>query len=190
MAFQTDHAPVQVPHIEPVDIEVRWDHPYKNRGKNKSGCGHALADGSTCMAAQAAPEHLGLPLSLNMVGSRGGHFTYKTFKEAWEEVLIERLRSTPLPAGWETEIWTPEPGTPKIETIYVEALLTFPMQRAGRDQGNFRWFVEKCLGDALVKGGWLEDDSYWPVRHYECGGLQMQYEKGVGSTRLMLMPGF
>jgi hypothetical protein len=51
-------------------------------------------------------------------------------------------------------------------------LCCFP-DRIRRDQGNFRYFIEKALGDALVAGGWLEfgglADDDWD--HYEFGGM-------------------
>ena len=62
--------------------------------------------------------------------------------------------------------------------------MTFP-NRIKRDQGNFRWMIEKALGDTLVGGGWLPDDTW---DRYEFGGLTYKYEKGVSATRLMLFP--
>ena len=62
--------------------------------------------------------------------------------------------------------------------------MTFPT-RIRRDQGNYRFLTEKALGDALVMGGWLRDDSW---EFFEFGGFGMQYEKGVKRLRLMLFP--
>lgn len=46
-------------------------------------------------------------------------------------------------------------GLVKVE---VSAVLTFPTNRR-RDEGNYRTPLEKCIGDALVNGGWLRDDT-------------------------------
>lgn len=159
-----------------VEIIVRGDHPYRSRGKNKNGCAVRLADGSECRKAKTHPDHLGIPLSLNVIGSRGGHHTYNAFKVAWQEVIAAQLETIGFPKGL-------------YNSISAESLICFPkMPRVGRDQGNFRWLLEKCLGDALTLGGWIPDDSYWPERHFEHGGLQMTYEPGVMYTRIMLFP--
>jgi hypothetical protein len=36
--------------------------------------------------------------------------------------------------------------------------MTFTLRR-DRDEGNFRFFLEKALGDALQNGGWLKNDT-------------------------------
>lgn len=140
------------------------------------------------MAAMFAVQHLSLPLSLNVVGSRGGHHTYRTAKAAWEQVLHDELTRSGLPAGWMKPDNMPAPGTTMITSIYVEGMICFPVARFAHDQGNFRWFLEKCLGDALARGGWLEDDSIHPVRRYEFGGLEIEHRPGEAWTRLMLFP--
>lgn len=171
--------------LHPIVIEIRQVHGYRSKGTRKNGCAVKLADGSVCNQAKAAELHLGLPLSLNVVGSRGGYHTYNNFKEAWEEVLLKELAASGLPAGWHAD--APD-GALKIDTISAEGQVCFPIMRKDRDQGNFRWFIEKCLGDALVKGGYLIDDSYWPERHYEFGCLDITHESRVAYTRLMLFP--
>jgi hypothetical protein len=60
-----------------------------------------------------------------------------------------------------------------------------PRPAAVADQGNFRYFIEKALGDALVAGGWLADDDW---DHYEFGGLAKTYERGESWIKLMIMP--
>jgi hypothetical protein len=67
--------------------------------------------------------------------------------------------------------------------VYVEGEMTFP-DRHKRDQGNFRFIVEKALGDALQQAGVIADDDW---DSYEFGGLSKTYEKGVSRTRLLLM---
>jgi hypothetical protein len=66
----------------------------------------------------------------------------------------------------------------------VEGEVTFP-DTGRRDQGNYRVILEKALGDALVTGGWLRDDSW---DHYEFGGLTMRVWPGESATRLMIFP--
>ena len=63
-------------------------------------------------------------------------------------------------------------------------MITVP-DRKRRDQGNHRFLLEKALGDALVAGGWLDDDDW---ARYEFGGLQMVYERGVSAMRLFVFP--
>jgi hypothetical protein len=45
-----------------------------------------------------------------------------------------------------------------VPGVVVNAVLRFPVARR-RDEGNFRTPLEKALGDALVKGGYLLDDT-------------------------------
>lgn len=52
-----------------------------------------------------------------------------------------------------------EQGVPrKLKSARAKATIRFK-QRRRRDEGNFRVILEKALGDALVEGGWLEDDT-------------------------------
>lgn len=139
------------------------------------------------MAAMFAPQHLSLPLSLNVVGSRGGHHTYRAAKAAWEQILLTELTRSGLPAGWSKPDNTPVPGTPMIASIYVEGRVCFPIARE-RDQGNSRWWLEKVLGESLERGGWLEADTFHPVKRYEFGGLEIEHRPGEAWTRLMLFP--
>jgi hypothetical protein len=134
----------------------------------KRGCG-AEVQGGRCGKAKTAILHAGAPPSMNLLGS-GNQFAYQAHKSAWQEALIELLEEADLPRP--------------VARIVAEGEVTFPDRRK-RDQGNHRFFVEKALGDALVTGGWLEDDDW---TRYEFGGLAAMYEKGVSRTRLMLFP--
>lgn len=134
------------------------------------------------MEAKTSATHLGLPPSLNVIGSRGGHHTYNALKVAWEEILRAELNITGLPAGWGPEAAA---GTPKIRSIHAEGVCCFPRANA-KDQGNFRWFLEKVVGDTLEAGGWIKDDSFWPVVRFEFGGLQFEHRLGEFWTRVML----
>jgi hypothetical protein len=62
--------------------------------------------------------------------------------------------------------------------------MTFPDRRR-RDEGNFRFFLEKALGDALVSGGWLADDD---GARFSFGSVAFRYERGVRRVRLSLFP--
>lgn len=158
------------PRPEPVHIEiVRECHfkakpPEKRQGRTVQprGCAH-------CDRDKHDRAHAGQPPSLNPLGS-GHPMLYQSLKARWQGWLGELLAATDLPKG--------------LSYVLVEGEVTFP-SRARRDQGNFRFMLEKALGDALVEGGWLEDDDW---SHYEFGGLEARYEKGRSATRLMLFP--
>lgn len=143
--------------IEPVEIELERHHAYE---KTRRGC-------AVCKEAKTHRDHLGAPPSMNVLGS-GDQWTYRSMKTAWEELLTGALEASGLPKG--------------LDHVLVEGQCTFPDNRR-RDQGNHRFMLEKALGDALVAGGWLPDDSWG---FYEFGGLAQTYEKGVSRTRLMV----
>jgi hypothetical protein len=108
-----------------------------------------------------------VPRSLNILGS-GSRWTYIRLKRHWQAMLLHEV------------------GRQQIERtgyVYVEGEMTFP-DRHKRDQGNFRFIVEKALGDALQQAGVIADDDW---DSYEFGGLSKSYEKGVSRTRLLLM---
>lgn len=203
---------LEPPSITPVDLLIQGDHAYKNRGARKSGCGHLMPSGKPCMKAMDWRGHLSHPISLNVFLKQGGVFEYRKFKAAWEELICEQLEASGLPAGWREDA---SPGTPRITLINAETLVCFPIHR-GRDAGNFRWFVEKCLGDALSSGyswsekvqdpehpsstkkikvvhvvnpgGWIEDDTIHPVRRFDHGGLDIVVRPNEAWTRITLFP--
>lgn len=117
--------------------------------------------------------HFGAPPSLNIFGS-GNMGAFIGLKAQWEELLTDLLEESGLPKG--------------LTSVVVEAQITFPDDHKGRDEGNIRFLVEKSLGDALVAGGWLTDDTFYPVRRYTFGGLDGHYERGVSALRLMIFP--
>lgn len=147
--------------LTPVEIVHEMDHPFAKRGAR--GC-------AQCGRAKTHMDHIGYPQSIRQFGSGANHFTYQTIKHAWQERLVELLKSTGLPLG--------------LGHVFVEGEACFPT-RVRRDQGNHRFLIEKCLGDALTAGGWLEDDDW---SRYEFGRLAYRYEKGRSYTRLMLFP--
>jgi hypothetical protein len=101
------------------------------------------------------------------------HRAYQALKHAWQETLTIALQESGLPRG--------------LDSVMVEGLIGFP-DRAERDQGNFRWLVEKALGDALQAGGWIVSDCFFPVPCYEFGGLRAEHTPGRSWLRLMVFP--
>jgi hypothetical protein len=94
---------------------------------------------------------MGAPPSIRALGS-GNQWAYQNLKHTWQNALADELKTT-LPRG--------------LAHVSVEGECCFP-DAGRRDQGNFRFFLEKALGDALTEGGWLEDDDW---SRYEFGGL-------------------
>lgn len=144
-----------------VEIQVTRHHAYRKAPSGR-GC-------VECRQPRYALEHIGHSESLNALGD-GNRFAYRAMKTGWEQALTLALEASDLPRA--------------LERVTVEGLMCFPDRRR-RDQGNHRFIVEKALGDALVTGGWLADDSW---DHYEFGGLRMQHIKSESWTRLMLFP--
>lgn len=67
---------------------------------------------------------------------------------------------------------------------YVEASATLLVpDRRRRDEGNYRTPLEKALGDALVNGGWLPDDT---PAHFRFGAVVFEVVRGVRATRVSL----
>jgi hypothetical protein len=126
-----------------------------------------------CRKGRYHPSHHGPPPSLNVSGSGANHWTYQNTKRLWQEEWTKLLVESEFPRN--------------NESILVEAQVCFP-DRIKRDMGNFRYLAEKTLGDALVEGGWLEDDSWYPVCRYEFGRLDATYEKDVAYIKLLIMP--
>ncbi len=146
--------------LQPVEITHVRDHAFVKRSQR--GCGE-------CGKAKTHPDHHGYPPSMNLLGS-GNQFAFRAMKQAWQDRLAELLGDAELPTG--------------LDRVVVEGVLTVP-DRVRRDQGNHRFMLEKALGDALVEGGWLDDDDW---TRYEFGGLSLRYEKGVAAMRLIVFP--
>jgi hypothetical protein len=135
-------------------------------GHRKLGC-------ARCGRPKADRFHMGQPPSVNPLVSGAGAGNaqiYAAQKRQWQSLLIDLLSASGLPRP--------------LERVLVEGEATFPT-RQRRDQGNHRFLIEKALGDALVEGRWLRDDSW---EQYEFGNLMASYEKGVSATRLILFP--
>jgi hypothetical protein len=110
-----------------------------------------------------------LPTSLN--ATQHAHWTrVRAGKQQLQRDLEIVLMAACLPR--------PLPGPP----VLASAVLVVPDRRR-RDEGNFRTPLEKALGDALVNGGWLRDDT---PEHYRFGELVFKHEPGVRATRILL----
>ena len=152
--------------LEPVFIEQVRQCAFKRKpdedGHRKLGC-------ARCGRPKADRSHMGQPPSVNPLGS-GDPRAYQAMKHQWQNLLVDLLSATDLPRG--------------LAHVLAEGEVTFPT-RQRRDQGNFRFLLEKALGDALTEGKWLTDD-HWGM--YEFGNLTASYERGVSATRLALFP--
>jgi hypothetical protein len=110
-----------------------------------------------------------IPPSMNDIVGKGNRWRYTQEKKTWGKLLTLKIQ---------------ESGLQPCDRILVEGSVTFPNQTK-HDQGNYRFMLEKALGDALQAAGVLADDDW---DSYEFGGLAKAYEKGVRRTRLLLMP--
>lgn len=150
-----------------VTIRHERHHRFKKKpikaetGKRSPGC-------EVCGRGKTKMVHWGSPPSFNAGGSGGNHFIYQSTKANWEERILELLAETDLPRG--------------LDRVEVEGTCCFDSSTR-RDQGNFRVIIEKALGDALVRGGYLRDDDW---EHYEFGALRREYEKGVSWTEFRI----
>jgi hypothetical protein len=106
-----------------------------------------------------------VPPSLNTVAT--SHWRkYGRIKKAWQGYCEGALMAEAVPR--------------RLKAVKAKAILTFPQDRR-RDEGNFRFFVEKALGDALTNGGWLADDT---AEQYTFGAIE--FEKGRKRTTIRL----
>jgi hypothetical protein len=86
------------------------------------------------------------PPSLNRMGSRGNWRVWDRNKKLWQEHIGRALMTEVRPRR-------------SLETpVIVDATLWFKLRR-NRDEGNFRSLLEKATGDALVRGGYIPDDT-------------------------------
>lgn len=108
-----------------------------------------------------------VPPSLNEALKKGGWRWYHQTKKTWGELLGAELRRA---------------NVPTLTHLYAMGRITFP-NRIVRDQGNYRFMVEKALGDAAQAVGVLVDDN-WDL--YEFGDLTYRYEKDVRRTEVIL----
>lgn len=133
--------------------------------KRKTGC-------AKCGKAKAHLDHQGAAPTLNSNVMRNPQM-FNAMKARWEQIFADLLESSGLPKG--------------MESVFVSARITFPNETR-RDEGNIRFFLEKCLGDALVDGGWLVDDSFYPVRRYTFGQLEGEHCPGQNGILIRIFP--
>jgi len=86
-----------------------------------------------------------VPPSINTNNVRSHWRGFHTAKKRWQADLERVLLVSALPR--------PIPGL-----LEARVTLRFPVKRR-RDSENFRPVLSKALGDALVNGGWLTDDT-------------------------------
>lgn len=173
--------------VQPVELVVEQTcrykaHPCQHCGKAKSNRVHKKDGGectfkrkngcANCGKPKKDRSHFGAPPSLNILGS-GNAGAFMGLKTNWQELFADLLRDSDLPTG--------------LERVTVEGFVTFGVPNP-RDEGNIRFLIEKALGDALVEGGWIPDDTFFPVRHYSFGNLEGEYVPNRSALRLMLFP--
>ena len=86
----------------------------------------------------------GTPPSLNQIGYHSHWSVGRKAKRDWEQWLQIALLEQRVPKG--------------LSSVTAQATIRFK-QRRRRDEGNHRVLIEKALGDVLVQGGWLSDDT-------------------------------
>jgi hypothetical protein len=166
-----------VAEIEPVELFHARDHEFVKHGPKREKREKCVE----CNKAFSNILHHGAPPSLNLSAAGGSNpWVFDGIKKVWQKRLTEMLEHADLPRP--------------LRSVVAEGLICFP-DRRGRDQGNFRFLLEKALGDALQEGypgisagGWLLDDEFYPEVHYEFGGLSATYIKGASWTRVMIFP--
>lgn len=92
----------------------------------------------------ATLEIPGTPPSFNAIGYRSHWAVGRRHKLQWQEWISTALMVEQVPRG--------------LTSVTAAAEIRFKARRR-RDEGNFRVILEKALGDALVEGGYLEDDT-------------------------------
>ena len=127
---------------------ARLAHDAANPHDERAGHG---AQGSRPRALTARLWIADTPPSLNVLA--GNRWPWIKAKRRWQSDLETLLMAERLPRG--------------LHRIEATALLTFPSSRR-RDEGNYRALLEKSLGDALVAGGWLPDDT---PEHFTFGAV-------------------
>lgn len=86
----------------------------------------------------------GTPPSFNKVGLHSHWAVGRRHKLQWQQWLSIALMEQGVLRG--------------LKSVEARATIRFKTQRR-RDEGNFRVILEKALGDALVEGLWLADDT-------------------------------
>lgn len=134
--------------------------------KLKKGTKHVCG---RCGKTKLHPVHGAF--SYNLFGGGSNRFVWQKLKEDWEMMLLSLLAKTNLQKP--------------CRRIEVSGLICFP-NRFAHDEDNYRFLYSKYLGDALQKGGYLEDDDWSSFRFRELD--RVEPVKGVQWTSLLLRP--
>lgn len=154
--------------------------------KKTPGCAH-------CGLAMDHLDHLGAPPTMNNHSIERQNFN--KIKATWQHACCLGIIRSGMPRG--------------LQAVTVEIIIGFEEYRA-TDEGNRRWMPEKSLGDALVNGygyrmpkkkgqkkgdwvqvidgGWIPDDSFWPIMRYSVGNLQGVHTPGESWMRVIMFP--
>lgn len=108
------------------------------------------------------------PPSFNAVGLHSHWTVGRRHKLQWQEWLSIALMEQGVPRG--------------LGVVRASATIRFKRRRR-RDEGNFRVILEKALGDALVEGGWLPDDT---PEHYQFGAVELMAPVSAPETIVIL----
>lgn len=114
------------------------------------------------------------PPSLNTIATRGNRWAVTRAKQRWEGIFMVLLMEKS--ASYNDKL------PKRLARVQATAMLRFPT-RHRRDEGNYRWMLEKALGDALQKGGYLADDT---PEFYTFQSLAFDPERGKPETRILL----
>lgn len=111
------------------------------------------------------------PPSMNTNKIRSHWRGFHTAKKEWQRELEQLFMAVGVPRPIRSE-----------GPVEASVTLRFPMRRR-RDSENFRPLLSKALGDALVNGGWLTDDTDqdWWLR------LSISQEIGSPQTTVELL---
>lgn len=90
-------------------------------------------------------------------------------KKTWQATFAEELMVLRRQLG-------------RASRVHATASLRFP-QRRRRDEGNYRAALEKALGDALVQGGYLADDT---PEYFTFGAVTFEEDRGDNRTTVTL----
>lgn len=110
------------------------------------------------------------PPSINAasLGSKGAHMKFHRLKKKWEGLFVITLLEAKVPRG--------------LHRVHATAVCRFAVNRR-RDEGNFRYMLEKALGDALQLNRNLRDDT---PEQFTFGGLTFDPERGHPLTTVRL----
>lgn len=111
----------------------------------------------------------GTPPSFNAIGLHSHWSEGRRAKQQWQKSIETMLLVEKVPRP--------------LASARCSASLQFNVRRR-RDEGNFKVLIEKALGDALVNGGWLTDDT---PGFYTFGAVDMEVNRGFTSqTRIVI----